>query len=103
MEGDQRIRFRTECGWILKTQLILKFSGFAVSLVPLLACDLARTATDAFRDVDEGRLHRYGGCSFAHPLPLRRRRVSHDPLATFRCLPSKLWSLGFPLQEPRRR
>jgi len=55
----------------LKTQLILQFSFLAVSFVPLLARDLARTATDAFRDIDQSRFHRNRWCSFAHALLLR--------------------------------
>jgi hypothetical protein len=55
MKRDQGKRFCTEGSRVLKTKVPLKLCVFPITIVPLLTGNLARTTTDAFRDVDERR------------------------------------------------
>src|ERR1700756_2869776 len=66
MEGNQRISFRAKSGRVLKSQCVLQLCCFPLTVIPLLASHLTSTASDAFRNVDEGRFYRSSCRQLAH-------------------------------------
>jgi hypothetical protein len=53
MKRNQGIGLCAQCGWILKSQLVLILREFSVAIVPLFASYLAGSTADTFGDVDE--------------------------------------------------
>src|SRR5690348_10871444 len=66
MEGNQRISFCAKRCRVLKTQGVLQLRRFPLSIIPLLASHLTGTTSNAFRNVDQGRLYRSSCRQLAH-------------------------------------
>src|ERR1700746_1822071 len=66
MEGNQRISFRAKSGRGLKTQCVLQLCRFPLPILPLLASHLTGAASNALRNVDQGRFYRSSCRKLAH-------------------------------------
>ena len=71
MKRDQRVSFCTESSGVLESKLVLKFSLFSLTIIPLLARNLAGATTDTLGYIDQCRFDRNRGCRLRHDMPLR--------------------------------